>query len=87
MPLLKFAYNWVFFEEHIKINLTKYIEDNDIIIESHHGGRKFHSTLTAKAIIDHESESNLQDDKITAIVNTDLSAAYDTVDSKMLCQK
>ena len=75
------------YEEHIKRHINLYLEANNIIHESHHGGQNLHSTQTAKAMIDIISEDNIQDNKITAIISTDLSAAYDTINHKILIDK
>ena len=64
-----------------------YLKANNIIDESHHGGQNLHSTQTAKAMIDIICEDNIQDNKITAIISTDLSAAYDTINHKILIEK
>merc|ERR1712030_57162 len=39
------------YQEHIKINLTSFLETNNIISKFHHGGRKKHGTQTALAMI------------------------------------
>ena len=38
-------------EEHIKVQMTEFLETNNIINENHHGGLKNHSTITALAQI------------------------------------
>ena len=44
-------------EQHIKEELTEYIERNNIILDEHHGGRKGKSNLTAKAMTDLKIET------------------------------
>ena len=75
------------FEEHIKRHLNKYLVENNIIDEAHHGGQTKHSTQTAKAELDITNENNPQNDKITSIISTDLSAAYDTINHEILLAK
>ena len=74
------------YEEHIKRHVLLYLKENNIIDEAHHGGQNLHSTQTAKAMIDIISEDNIQDNKITAIVSTNLSAAYDTINHEILIE-
>ena len=38
-------------EEVLKQRIVAYFEENDLIREEHHGGRKNHSTLSAKAVL------------------------------------
>ena len=60
---------------------------NNIILNEHHGSRNFHSTTTALAIIHHHLNNYYYANKITAIVQTDLSSIFDTVDHDILLQK
>ena len=41
-------------EQLIKEDLESFLDKNDVIPKEHHGGRPYHSTVTAKAIIDLE---------------------------------
>ena len=75
------------FESHILKHLQNYLTDNDIIDINHHGGRHSHSTTTALTDIFYKIGKNYDQDKIIAILATDLSAAFDTVDKKILLQK
>ena len=75
------------FEEHIKTHLNIHCEENDIILKNHHGGLKGRSTLTARAVIETEIEKQYQENKLVVAASTDLSAAYDTVDHKILLMK
>ena len=75
------------FEEWVKMNLIEFLQKNKILNENHHGGRKNHSPLTAKAQIDCQLFSSYEQNKISALLTTDLSAAFDTIDHKILCQK
>ena len=74
-------------EEWIKYNLETYFENNNILNPNHHGGRKGHSPVTAKATLDHILEKNYEANLATCILSTDLSSAFDTIDHKMLGQK
>ena len=75
------------FEEHIKRQLTEYLETNNIIHENHHGGRAGRSTMTAKAAVDNIISEGYEADKINVILSTDLSAAFDSVDHEILLDK
>ena len=75
------------FEEHIIINLNIFLEENKILHDNHHGGRKSHSTTTAMAQVYNTLFYNKEKNKISATLTTDLSAAYDTVDNKILLDK
>ena len=75
------------FEEWVKINLEDFLNENKIIHKNHHGGRKKFSTLTAKTQIDHQLLKNYENDKISVVLTTDLSAAYDTIDHKIFLLK
>ena len=74
-------------EEHIKTHLSNHLEVNKIIDKNHHGSRKLHGTSTAITHITHELNNRYEDDYLTAIVQTDLSSAFDTIDSDRLLQK
>merc|ERR1712240_720890 len=60
---------------------------NGIIGDNHHGSRSGHGTHTATAHIDRLIAQNYDLNYITTILQTDLSAAFDTVDSDILTQK
>ena len=40
-------------QQYLKDHLISYLDTNNIILNEHHGSRKFHSTTTALAIIHH----------------------------------
>ena len=75
------------YEEHIKEHLLKHFEDNDIILKNHHGGLRGRSTATARAVIENKIENGYQNKKLVVAASTDLSAAYDTVNHKILLKK
>ena len=72
------------FESYIIELFIEFLTANHIFDKNHHGGMKFHSPKTAMAAIQISLSSNL--DK-NAILSTDLSAAYDTVDHLILLKK
>ena len=74
-------------EEDMKTQLTEYFENNLIIGDNHHGSRAAHGTDTATAHIDFIIGQNYDNDTITTILQTDLSAAFDTVDADILTDK
>ena len=65
----------------------EHIEVNKILSKEHHGGLPHHSTMTAKAVIDYAGTKATDNDHQGAILSTDLSAAFDTVDHKILIKK
>ena len=74
-------------EQYLKDNMMEFIEYNEIILNNHHGSRKLHSTTTALASIHNNLTHNYYDGNYTAIIQTELSAAYDTLDHSILLQK
>ena len=74
-------------EQHIKTHLDTFLEKHNIIHPNHHGGRKKHSTTTALAQIYNCLHTQYEKGVITAILQTDLSAAFDTVDTQILLNK
>ena len=75
------------YKEWLRINMMKHIEENNIILPNHHCGLKYHSTLTAKSLLDYHSQKAWDKDKLNIILSTDLSSAFDTVDHKILIEK
>ena len=75
------------FQEHIKIHLIQFLNDNGVILESHHGGMKNHGTDMALVTVINQLYVN-RDKKINScILQTDLSSAFDTIDHPILIQK
>ena len=58
-----------------------------MILNEHHGLHKHHSTSTALSIIHHHLNTNHYDNKISAIIQTDLSSVFNTVDYAILLKK
>ena len=69
------------------MHLYKHFEDNGIILKNHHCGLKGRSTATARAVIENKIEDGYQNKKLMVAASTDLSAAYDTVNHKILLKK
>ena len=75
------------FEQHLLINLQKYLIENKILNNNHHGGRRNHSTTSALLEITNRLNINYDKNMITAVLGTDLTAAYDTVDKYIMILK
>ena len=67
--------------------MTDFLDQNDIILDNHHGSRTLHSTTTALATINDYTHDKYYDNYYTALIQTDLSAAFDTVDHNILLDK
>ena len=74
-------------EELMKRQIDDFFEEAGTIPKEHHGGRKHHSTATAKTIIDYNAGKAIEEKKTACMITTDLTAAYDTVDHGILIQK
>ena len=74
-------------EEVLKRKMIKYFEDNDLIVKEQHGGRKNHNTITAKAVIEEACRKNLDKNKLGLVISTDLTAAFNTVNHRILYNK
>ena len=74
-------------EQYIKDELLKYLEENKVILDEHHGGMKGKSTLTAKLMIDLKLDKAIDENKIGLLISTDLSSAFDTVPAEILLEK
>merc|ERR1711895_88532 len=74
-------------EEFLKEQLSEFIDDNRIILSDHHGSRKDHSTMTAISCLNHQLINNYNDGLISAVIQTDLSAAFDTIEHETLLRK
>ena len=63
------------------------MKKNNVLDKNHHGGRKKHSTVTAVTQIYDKLYSNDDKGLHTLLLATDLSSAYDTIDTEILLQK
>ena len=63
------------------------MEVNGLMPDNQHGLRTFRSTMTALTAMQREWIRNNEDGLITGILVLDLSAAFDTVDTGLLCLK
>ena len=75
------------FEEYFKQCLVIFLNNNDVINNDHHGAIQQHSTVTALTMINSKLIHNYENNKISALLSTDLSAAYDTIDNNILLAK
>ena len=75
------------FEQYLLTNLTNFLQKHDIVHDNNHGDRAGYSTTTTLVQINNTLQQNLDKDRITAVISTDLTAAYDTVDRDILVQK
>ena len=67
------------FSEHIKYHLTIFLDNNDVIDNYHHGGRKSHSTTTAIINAYDQLQKSWENNKICATIVTDLQSAFKTI--------
>ena len=74
-------------EKAVFQQVIKYMETNHLLHPSHHGFRKSHSTTTALLEMYDTWLEAFEDNKISAVVMLDLSAAFDVVDSSILLDK
>ena len=74
-------------EEFLKEQLSEFIDHNQTILPDHHGSRKDYSTMTAISCLNHRLINNYNDGLISAVIQTDLSAAFDTVNHVTLLAK
>lgn len=82
LPVLSKVLERVIFEQMIS-----YLEENHLLHHSHHGFRSSHSTATALIEMYDQWIEAFENDKITAVVMLDLSAAFDVVDHDIMIQK
>ena len=67
--------------------ITKFLEDNKLLPNNQHGFREGRSTMTALTEIQNKWITSTEDGKTTGVLVWDLSAAFDTLDSNLLCEK
>ncbi|KAJ1179293.1 hypothetical protein NDU88_004527 [Pleurodeles waltl] len=76
--------NW---ENHINQNLANHLEENQLLYPSQMGFRAQHSTESALLAGTEELKYVLDQGEAAAIILLDLSAAFDTVNHKILVQR
>ena len=74
-------------EQYLKDQINDFLDINDILNENHHGSKVDYSTLTALSCIKHKLISNYHKGKISTLIQTNLSAMFDTIDHSILIQK
>jgi hypothetical protein len=66
---------------------TDYMEKNNLLPKSQHGFRSQRSTMSALSEVQQQWALNTEAKEITGILLWDLSAAFDCLDSQILCEK
>ena len=74
-------------ERAVYLQLIEYLEMNNLLHHSHHGFRRNHSTTTALLEMYSNWVEAYEENKITAVVLLDMSAAFDLVDKSILIGK
>ena len=74
-------------ESLLKEQMEKYFEDNFLIPDEHHGCRTNHSTMTCKMSLDSDLAEIMEERKHALVISTDLTAAMDVVEHKLLLEK
>lgn len=74
-------------ERVIRHQVVKYMEENELFSENQFGFRSNKSTVGALISLLTTCYENAEEDKISAITMYDLSAAFDCLDSNILCSK
>ena len=66
---------------------TSYMEENGLLPKSQHGFRAQRSTMSALAEVQQKWALNTESKEVTGILLWDLSAAFDCLDSTIICNK
>ena len=69
------------------LQVTKFLEENNLLPKSQHGFRQMRSTMTAYANMQQDWIKNKEEGLKTGLLIWDLSAAFDTLDIDLLCMK
>ena len=75
------------FEEYFKECITIFLNENNLTNNDHHGAITNHPTTIAITVLNNKLIQNYENNKISALLSTDLSAAYDTIDNSILLSK
>ena len=67
--------------------MSEFLESNHLLPESQHGFRPKRSTMTAWEAIQLDWAQNSEKNDISGILLWDLSAAFDTLDVDIFCEK
>ena len=67
--------------------LTKYLEENNLLHPNQHGGGTDHSTATALAQMNDQLIEEVENDKLVGAMMVDFSSAYDMVPFSILEEK
>ena len=74
-------------ESLLKNQLEEFMEKEGLIPDEHHGSRKDHSTMTCKMSLDNGVAETTDTKKHALVLSTDLTAAMDVVDHKLIIKK
>ena len=74
-------------ERCIFLQMSSYLEDNNLLHPSHHGFRSKHSTATALIQMFDSWMEAFENDEVSAVIMLDMSAAFDVVDYDILLSK
>ena len=74
-------------EKMVCEQLTRFLETHNLLPENQHGFRNRRSTMTALTAMQKEWVQSTEDGLITGILIWDLSAAYNTINTELLCKK
>ena len=66
-------------EEYFKTKMEEFIKENRIMNPNHHGGRKNHSTITAKSAIEVEALRANEEEKSTVVYSMDLRTFFNMI--------
>ena len=74
-------------EKIVTKQMTRFLELHKLLPDNQHGFREKRSTMSALSSMQKEWTENTENNKKTGILLWDLSAAFDTLDVELLCQK
>lgn len=86
-PISNLKYISKMIEKAISYQLTNYLRDNDLDESLQSAYKTFHSTETALVKLQNDIVSAIDNQSYVILLPLDLSAAFDTVDHKILLQR